>query len=279
MILIRKTYGDFFYISAMCRQILLLSLFWLITVTCVFSQWDTYQAIWEGKPGSVLVNMDWSRFAPAEDLTFLLVVETEVDSCNSNGFGSIQSSNQITKQNQSLDSLLSLYTYLESVGTFSHDCKIREYYYLRDTLGIAQRLRIHSFDRDYSYEVIEDKEWLGYLDFLYPDDFLIQTMINGRVIAQLVQQGDDVTKRRKVTHFAGFSSERNRKDFRSYIEGQGFFVSKEHYDTKEILPYYITFNRRDPLEISGISEITLHLALEAQEYYGSYDGWETEITD
>ncbi len=245
----------------------------------MFSQWDTYQAVWEGKPGSVLVNMDWRRFAPVEELSFLLVVESEVDSCITNGFGTTKSRDRIVKQNQTIDSLLSLYTYLESVGTFSHDCKMIEYYYLRDTLDLHQRMRMHSIDNNYSFEVIEDKEWLGYLDFLYPDDFLIQTMINGRVVAQLVEQGDNVTKRRKVTHFAGFSSEKNRKDFRSYIEGEGFFVKKEHYDTKEVLPYYLTFYRRDPLGILAISEITLSLSQEAQEYYGSYDGWESDIKE
>jgi len=156
---------------------------------------------------------------------------------------------------------------------------VREYFYVRDTLGIDRRLRIHSLDRSYSYEIIEDKEWLGYLEFLYPDDFLIQTMINGRVVSQLEQEGDDVTKKRKVTHFAGFSSESNRKEFRSFIEGKGFFVSEQYYDKKEVLPYYLIFYRRDPVEILLISEITLLLAREAQDYYGSYDGWETEVPE
>ena len=263
----------------MLRSLFIGSLLWLMTGSCLCAQWDTYQAVWEGKPGSVLLNMDLRRFAPIEGLSFLLVVDTEVDSCNYNGFGTKESDYDITIQNKSIDSLLSLYTYIESVGTFSHDCKVREYYYLKDTLGISERLRIHSLDWKYEYEVIEDKEWLGYLDFLYPDDFLIQTMINSRVVHQLTEQGKDLSKKRKITHYSGFSSEKNRKEFRSFIEGLGFYIKEAVYDTKEVLPYYLTFRRRDSLEILHISEITLGLAQKAQEYYGSYDGWEIEISE
>lgn len=249
----------------------------LLLINTLDAQWDTYQATWEGKPGTVVMNMDWQRYAPVAELPYLLVVETHVDTCNSFGYGDPSSLNQIDAQNEVVDSVLSLYTYIESVGTLSHDCRVSEYYYLNDTSGVRSLLDIVLVNSGSAISLIKDEEWIGYLDFLYPDAFLIQTMVNRKVIDQFVEAGDDTSLDREIKHFAGFSSEDSRKRYKSIVLSQGFTSIEEGYDNNEILPYRLLFRRQDDLQLLNISALTLKLTQEANKNYGSYDGWEAEI--
>ncbi len=241
------------------------------------AQWDVYQATWEGQPGEVLINMDWKRFAPLKNLPYLLVIETANDSCDHNGFAPQVEIEQKIALFDAIDSLISLYTYIESVGMFSHGCKIRSYSYMKDTVGLNSIISKYGLEQGYEYELIKDADWHGYLEFLFPDAFLIQTMINQKVIGQLQEAGEDIKVKRLLRHTAAFSSKENRRDFKRVVRERGFKTVDERHMPEDVLPYELIFERKDHLKTLWISEITLELSQAADKYFGFYSGWEVEL--
>ena len=221
--------------------------------------------------------MDWRRFAPVEELPYLLVTQIEVVHCDSLGFASEEEEGMIRNTFGAIDSILSLYTYSESVGTLTHNCLVREYFYLQDTIGLNRKLKEQSQDQNWNYKLLRDESWKGYLEFLYPDAFLIQTMVNSKAIAKMKMTGSDPSVKRLITHSAGFSAEDDRNSFSKVLKERGFKILDRNYNNEDLQPYQITFSRTDQLEITWISEITMHLAENADKYNGQYGGWEIEL--
>ena len=245
-------------------------------MSTIHAQWDYYEATWEGKPGSVVINMDWRNYAPIADLPYLLELVINVDDCSTAGFVEDQESKLIERFSTQVDSLLSISNYLESVGTMTHDCTIRDFYYINDTIGVSQALKKIDFINTYQVRLIRDSEWRGYLHFLYPDAYLQQTMVNAKTVKELILAGDDVNKKRRILHFAGFVSSVDREKFRIFILEQGFRIDEETYDLKSLAPYQFSFSRKDKPAVDWISEITLKLADKASSLNGAYDGWQVE---
>lgn len=266
------------YFRSMLRSIIALTLC-ICSLSPLTAQWDYYEATWEGKPGSVIINMDWRQYAPVDDLPYLLEIVTDITDCPTarDGIGHILEDIDILS-NQ-LDSAISLITYIESVGTMTHDCKVRDFYYINDTTKVRQSVSKVATTLQSTLRMVPDEKWRGYLQFLYPDAYLQQTMINAKIVKELIRLGEDVQQIRRLMHYAGFTTPGEREKYRTFILEQGFRIEDEIHDHESLAPYQFIFSRRDKTAIDWISDITLKLSDRAAELNGAYDGWEIEVTD
>ncbi|MEL6123900.1 MAG: DUF695 domain-containing protein [Bacteroidota bacterium] len=241
------------------------------------AQWDYYEALWQGRPGTVVLNMDMGQYAPIEDMPFLVEVRFALDSCDVSGYGLQEDIDNVEHYAAQVDSVLSTLSYADLVGSFHHECSMREFFYIGDSSRVLKTIDRLDIPTILSCKIIHDPEWKGYLNFLYPDAYLQQTMVNAKTVKMLAASGDDVTKPRRITHYAGFTAEADRQRYRLFLIEQGFKIRSQDYDLTRMLPYAIVFSRRDQAATDWISPITLRLSDQAIEWNGAYEGWESEI--
>jgi uncharacterized protein (TIGR01619 family) len=244
------------------------------------AQWDQYFAQWEGKPGSMLVKMDLMDQAPKAEYPFLIAVGVQYDDCNKEGMPSNLIYNQLTSLSDKLESYISIQYDALLVGTFTHDCSRVDYFYASDTLTVSEFLttffKTNGTDFVPLISMTRDDEWRYYKDVIYPDDYLMEYMMNRRLIEELVAKGDDITKARRIDHWAYFQSDVERDQYRIIVLERGFKEESQGKLNVEERPYFYHFSRRDKPEIDYISELTNKLQLEASKLGGYYDGWECE---
>lgn len=123
-----------------------------------------------------------------------------------------------------------------------------------------------------------DKEWSGYFDFLYPLPRQMQMIQNRRVLDQLENGGDNLTKPREVFHWIYFKTEKELDQFESFTNNLGFkTLSKGKTEQPSEYNFVISVSRIDKVGFDDIDEYTLELWEKAKELNGEYDGWETSI--
>lgn len=261
----------------MVKQRLSLILFLTIIMSFeVSGQWDQYEAVWKGKPGLMLVNMDIASIAPIPDMRYLLEVSQSVRECNEDGYPTLEESNWSEIIAARIDSIISIKNYVENVGRHTYQCKIKEYYYLQDTVELTKYLS-ENLSFSTSFKIVEDEKWKVYKDFIYPDEYLIQTMDNRKIIGILQKEGYDLEKKSSLTHFASFASEEDRNKFRRFLIEQNFKILEMQTDDSAPLAYLVSFSRSDKLHLGQLSNITLRVHQRAISLNGTYDGWEIEL--
>lgn len=124
------------------------------------------------------------------------------------------------------------------------------------------------------YQAAPDPTWQLYHDFLYPDAYAHAAMSNRRLLAQLEQMGDRLTKPRAIDHFAYFAARADAEAAASALRGANFAVGEiEAREASFALP----FVREDALadgRADAVSSEILDLIL---PHGGSYDGWGCEL--
>lgn len=133
---------------------------------------------------------------------------------------------------------------------------------------------------DYKYEIGTkvDKEWDGYLNFLFPQPEQYQRIQNRKVVDNLVKNGDKLEKKREVMHWIYFTNENDRENFIQKIASKNFKVEEKNKvkENKEF-SYNLRISRIDKVDYENIDDFTIHLWKLANENNGDYDGWETSV--
>ena len=240
------------------------------------AQWDQYEAIWENEPGIMSVNLDVKKIAPVEELVFLLEITQTGEQCDNNGIlieSDLSSSEDIAVD---VDSILSTAMYVEDVGRLLYQCQSKDYYYIQDS-AVAYQILEALYGLSLDYKIIEDKKWKVYQEFIYPDDFLFQTMINKRIFNELHAADYNFEEKALLQHLASFSSEEDRHDYRRFLIQNNYKIVEMTTSAEEALSYVISFSRKDKLHLERLSNITLRLDQKAISLAGSYDGWGIEL--
>ena len=245
------------------------------------SNWDAYIANYENGAGSTTFNMDLKKDAPKTDLPYILITGVTFSNCNKDGFPEKEEFNKLYEVSDEVEATISKLTKMELAGTFTYQCERLNYYYINDTTQIRSKLTALYKNKFSNYKhyinVKPDKNWEAYLNFLYPNEEIQESMSNQKVIEQLQKGGDDLTKSRQIDHWLYFSNEKNRNLFEKLITQNGFKIeTKEKIDDQE-KPFKLHISRNDKVDSESISKITLELRKKAKELEGDYDGWETYI--
>ncbi len=244
-------------------------------------QWETYMGQYEKGPGSTILDMSVKDKAPVKALPFLLVTGINFENCNNDGLPEQAAFSQLYKVSDAVK--LCVDSAVENVfaGTFTYQCERLDYYYIKDTTGIRNRLNklyADSFTGSKFYTNIKvDKIWQAYLDFLYPNALSHEFMLNEKLLKKLQEAGDQSDKERPVDHFLYFATEIDQQCFIPYILKQRFkIVVKEKTDDSK-RPYKLQISRTDKVDLSSISAITIDLKRVVMKCNGEYDGWETAV--
>jgi len=243
-----------------------------------YTQWDSYDATWEGKPGTMNVNMDADAVPYKDKLLYLAEIIIDPEECDSRGYPVNDEYRLIEKELRVLDSMISEVQYGLTVGRFLYQCTLKEYVYLDDTAFTRDVVNQH-LTRDYKLRLLTDSEWEIYQKFIYPDPYLIQTMANRQIIDILQNEGYDLMEKQSLTHFASFASDADRNRYRQFLIEQNFKILSQKTVDEEARGYLIRFSRNDRLQLDKLSNITLRLDQRSIALNGKYEGWEIVVVD
>ncbi len=133
----------------------------------------------------------------------------------------------------------------------------------------------------HGYEVkvlhANDLERSHYRNELFPTDDDWQVIQDMRVEDSLRKEGDPLTSRREVEHWAYFHKEADRKSFVEAVNDQ--FDAIEMYETpdSERGTFTAKLAHTSLPDYRSMNKFTMLLNRAAKESGGDYDGWETSV--
>jgi uncharacterized protein (TIGR01619 family) len=236
--------------------------------------WDFYMSNVDGVIGSIYIDLGLIKIAPIADKINLVWVSIGMQNPREDGLSSNDESEQLyTIEDSIVDNITKKHNAI-FVGRLTSDGK-RQFYFYFDGLGDYEKTITKSMSKYPSYQFDygskEDKEWDGYLNFLYPLPNQYQMIMNGRVIRNLEQEGDILSKERMVDHFVYFDIEKDMQNYIEEIKKQNFEVIENHRDEEN--KYVLHIGRIDKVDFQSVNEYVLYLWELANEHNGQYDGW------
>ncbi len=238
--------------------------------------WDTYLAKFGEKPGSVLVDMGLIDAAGDKRYPFLVVTGPQAQNCDKKG---MPDNNEISTLEEILEATNNFLTGVTAkvlTGTFTHNCKRLNYYYVKDTAGIRNALmRMYSRgykNYNYAINIKSDPEWNTYRTFLYPNEETLNWMENNRVMTKMLQEGDSLVGQRELKFYLSFDSVADVKAFTAFAETKGFApvvidppFNKGSLGVVLTTPGYVKMETINPL--------TELLKKEATKHHGFFKTW------
>ena len=136
--------------------------------------WWTYLAEFEGRPGSIVINLGLKESAPVADCQKLIVTGVTYKSADTNGLPDakeLDALNELSEKRLIIVKQLTPYIY---AGAFTHKGERLDYIYVKSTTGIEEALKkFHqdaSPDRKSYVNVKDDPQWEAYSKFLFPNE-------------------------------------------------------------------------------------------------------------
>lgn len=265
------------------KRLICICLFGIISILAIKAQenWQVYLAQYEDGVGSTIVDMGHVDTAPNKFLPYVLVTGVTYQDCDSTGFPNKPEFENLYAISDSVVELIYKMNNNVIVGTFTLLCERLDYFYLTDTTNVRAALTALYNSQfptyDFYINLEEDKEWEFYLDFLYPNEQIQESMSNRDVLMSLEDAGDDLTEPRQIDHWVYFKNKQNRAEYAKYIVESGYEIQNESKVKGYEFGYSIQFSRVDYVDLGSINEITWELSEKARELNGEYDGWETFV--
>jgi len=242
--------------------------------------WDTYLAQYDGKPGSVLVDLDLRNTAPDKRCPYLVITGPRAHDCDTDGMPAKGEIDALEDVLNTTNNFLTGITAKVLAGTFTYRCDRLNYYYVKDTLGIRTAIR-RMYDRahknySYSLRMSYDPEWKSYRTFLYPSEEMLSWMENTKVITKLLQQGDSLKTERDISFNFWFDSDTARKAFADFATANGYKVVRTTESRKMPISYAIVLTRKAFITLGDMNKMTTELKREAAKHEGGYGGWSVQ---
>ena len=237
-------------------------------------EWDFYMSNVDDVIGSFFIDLGLRKIAPVTDKPNIVWISIKMQNPKENGLSSSEESellyaiedniaNNITNQHNAI-----------FVGRLTTNGMRQLFFHFGDTTDYEKTIT-QSMSKYPTYEFDfggkEDKDWGVYLNFLYPSPIQYQMIMNGRVIRNLEQHGDNLTKERMVDHWIYFETENDMQSYISEIEKQNFKVISSKQD--ESKKYVLNVGRVDKVDFHSVNDYVLYLWELANVHKGDYDGW------
>ncbi len=243
--------------------------------------WAIYfSTIGENQLGSILVDLGFNNTAPIESKSNLISITTFMNNPNKDGLSSAEESSLLNEiEDYFIDLIVSKYNVVYP-GRLKYGSKILSYFYCQTTNdfeNIYTEIKTQYPNYRFEYNIKEEKDWRAYFEVLYPSEFEMQVIQNGRVIENLESHGDKLEMERQVDHWIYFKSESDRENFLKSIEGNSFEIVNKDKTSFGESPFSLQLSRIDKVDYESVNEYVMYLCQKAQEFNGDYDGWETFI--
>lgn len=153
-----------------------------------------------------------------------------------------------------------------------------------DTSAIKQALFQEGEKHDFRYEVLVDRDPSKsvYWEDLYPTDDDRQVMGDMEVKRALDERGDDQYAERPIDHWVYFDKRDDAQRFAEWSRQEGYLEIEIVRQKNGILArtkWLIRMNHRGTMLLNDITHHTIKLSNQARDHGGTYDGWETQVTD
>lgn len=243
--------------------------------------WDFYLTNVDNKLSSIAVDLGLKSVAPILDKQNILWISLKMNNPREDGLSSNEEFEKLGNiENQIVNSIVKNHNAI-FVGRLTSDNHRDFYFYFGETKNYEKTVSevMQNFS-DYKYEIGTkvDKEWDGYLNFLFPQPEQYQIIQNRKVVDNLVKNGDKLEKKREVMHWIYFTNENDRENFIQKIASENFKVEvKNKVKENKEFSYNLRISRIDKVDYENIDDFTIHLWKLANENNGDYDGWETSV--
>ncbi|MFH2008079.1 MAG: DUF695 domain-containing protein [bacterium] len=125
--------------------------------------------------------------------------------------------------------------------------------------------------------LVEDPKWSFYDDFMFPDVYNLQVMLNRRRLMTLQEHGDDGAAARELDHLAYFPSRELAEAAANQLEELGYSVEAPAVEAEnppdEELKWSLSFQRSDSLTEGRVDDVCIEILDVLLEHQGYYDGW------
>lgn len=95
-------------------------------------------AMYEKGAGSTTLNMDLVKYAPKNELPFILITGATFTNCANDGFPNNDEFNKLYDLSDNALAVVSKLTKMEHAGTFTYQCQRLDYIYISDTTKIRK---------------------------------------------------------------------------------------------------------------------------------------------
>lgn len=244
-------------------------------------EWEFYFSNMNDKLGSIFVDLGLHKVAPIADKPNVIWVSIKMNNPREDGLSSQEESGLLGDIEDALaEKIVSKHNAIY-VGRLTSAGDRDLYFYFGDTTlydKTISEVMVAYPKYQFDFGSKEDKEWVGYFDFLYPLPQQFQSIQNRRVIEQLEKGGDKLTKEREVFHWIYFKSDSDRENFLEKIKNDNFSVVDKGSDKSwGEFPYGLQIKRVDKVDQNSIDKSVIYLWQLANELNAEYDGWETSI--
>ncbi|WP_299459920.1 DUF695 domain-containing protein [uncultured Microscilla sp.] len=249
----------------------------------VQEHWDSYIASYEeGKPGLTTLRMDLIETAPEADYPFALITGFNFGGEREDGFPEERDLQAVHDTSDAIVGFMEQNFDCVHVASFMYDFQRMEYFYLKAKNNVEQGLNKLYESQLPGYEcyisIEEDKDWALYQEFLFPTDEIMHHMYDQKVVLHLEEAGDNLLASRRIDHWVLFAHKGDLERFSDEIAKQGFKVEGTSESDDKELPLQVQVWRNDIPELDTIFPVTSGLRQLAEDFNGSYDGWETVVT-
>gem|GEM_PF-245619 len=173
--------------------------------------WNFYMCTIDEKAASIRLNFALTEIAPVEDYTHRLTIFIKMNNPTEDGLSSNEEypilcdiEDEVVDRLETLEDIFA--------GTVKTQGRLELYLFTKNPEKSEELCKeaLAKFP-DYLWKtyIDEDKEWDFYYNFLYPDVYSYQTIMNRSVIENLLENEDKLEKEREIDHWLYFKIEEN----------------------------------------------------------------------
>jgi len=243
--------------------------------------WESYVKQVDGHKAMVSFNAGVADFAPDEQHIYVGFVKVKLNKPKDDGLVTQEESDDISFIEDRLEMESLRWRSGKYIGRIITQGEVNFIYYLKLDFEWSSTVfaAMNNFP-NYKYEFGSrmDMEWEVYKKLLFPSIREWQIIANHHSCNSLKEQGDTLQEVRAIEHKAYFENEKDREDFVSLVEIEGFKKQNDievPFNSKTM--YGVQFYRVDKPFYYEIDEVTMKIIDMTNKCNGQYDGWESSL--
>lgn len=237
--------------------------------------WASYFCRVEDKPASIRLNLALNDIAPIDKYDKRIWFSIKLLDPNEDGLTTREEFPIICKIEDDISEALERIGMI-LVGALKTNGIFDLYFYSKNIgefEGVINSVMKNHSNYNYATDSKTDNEWNDYFNFLYPEEYEYQTILNQRVLVNLEKQGDNSESEREIDHWLYFETEKDRNNYIIKIEGIGYKVLSKNIMNEGKYLYQLNISKVSNANRNTINDYVWELITLSKEDNGIYDGW------